>query len=108
MENEMIVLSDDAGNEYRMDLIQRFNYEDETYVVLTQAHDCEEDGCSTCGGCGENSAVYVMKEFGENGNTQYAQVEDEKIDKLVEVVKDLLGVHDDCCEDDGCDCGCTH
>ena len=103
MENEIIILTDEAGNEYQMDLIERFDYDGNVYVVMTEAHSCGEDGCSSCDGCGE-TAVYVMKEENIDGQMHYSQVEDDKIEELISVVQELLGVDE---HDDDCDC-CHH
>ncbi|MBS7262088.1 MAG: DUF1292 domain-containing protein [Eubacteriales bacterium] len=99
MENEIIILTDEGGNEYEMQLIQRFDHENQTYVVLTEApHDCG-CGCEDCRDeCGGN--VYVMKEDVVEGNHCYSQVDEEKIDELIVLIRRLLGVDDDC----GCGC----
>ena len=101
MEDEIIILTDESGNEYQMDLIERFDHDGGVYVVMTEAHSCGDDGCSSCDGCGE-TAVYVMKEENLDGQMHYSQVEDDKLEDLIAVVQELLGVeeHDeDCCCD---------
>lgn len=99
MENEIIILKDDMDNEFRMQLIRRFEHEGATYVVLTEAHECD-CGCEECGDeCGGN--VYVMKEDAADGEHCYSVVEEEKIDELVGIIREMLGFEDEC----GCDCG---
>lgn len=104
MEQELIVLADEAGNEYKMNIIQRFDHNGETFVVMLELHECGEGGCQSCSGChDEGSAVYVMKEESEaDGKKVYAQVEPEKIDEVAKIVRHIFGMDDE----SGCGCDC--
>ena len=105
-EQDLVVFTDDNGNEMTMEVLDYFFYEGQEYAVLTEwketeeACDCEED--TECGCCehdhehGEMEA-YIMRvvPVGDD-QEEFVPVEDELVERLIEFVEnDLYADEDD-------------
>ena len=88
-ERDVVVFSDDEGNEFELEVIDYFDHEDQEYAVLmdTEDCDCEDEECE------HETEVYIMKVV-VNG----------EMEELIKIVEDRIAAWDE--EDDECDCGC--
>ena len=88
-ERDLVVFSDDEGNEKTMEVLDYFFYEGQEYAVLTEADecDCDDEACE----CGEETDAYIMKVVpsGED-EEEFLPVEDELMDRLIEFVQNEL------------------
>lgn len=111
-ERDVVVFTDDDGNEFELDVIDYFEYEDQEYAVLMDLAGCEcgedEDGEECCG----QTDVYIMKVVVNGDMEEFVAADEDKLDALSAIVEERLAgcCDDDCdcdCEDDHCDCGCS-
>lgn len=88
-ERDLVVFSDDEGNEKTMEVLDYFFYEGQEYAVLTEADECGcgDDECE----CAEEADAYIMKVVptGED-EEEFLPVEDELMDRLIEFVQNEL------------------
>ena len=100
-ERDLVVFSDDEGNEKTMEVLDYFFYEGQEYAVLTEADacDCGDEACE-CGDeacdCGDEADAYIMKVVptGED-EEEFLPVEDELMDRLIEFVQNELYADDE-------------
>ena len=93
-ERDLVVFSDDEGNEKTMEVLDYFFYEGQEYAVLTEADEC--DCCDEACECGEEADAYIMKVVpsGED-EEEFLPVEDELMDRLIEFVQNELYADDE-------------
>ena len=49
-ERDFVTFTDDEGNEFELDVVDYFEYEDEEYAVLMDlSEECDDDACEECG-----------------------------------------------------------
>lgn len=90
-ERDFVVFTDDEGNEFELDVLGYFEYEEQEYAILSDAaEDVEED-----------FEVYIMKVVVNGEEEEFLPADDDKMDILAEIAEELLAG-----EDDECDCGC--
>ena len=89
-ERDLVVFSDDEGNEKTMEVLDYFFYEGQEYAVLTEADECC-CGDEECEECAEEADAYIMKVVptGED-EEEFLPVEDELMDRLIEFVQNEL------------------
>ena len=65
-ERDIVVFSDDDGNEFELEVIDYFDHEDQEYAVLVDPATCEcgEDECDC------ETEVYIMKVVENGGRGQ--------------------------------------
>ncbi len=94
-ERDLVVFSDDEGNEKTMEVLDYFFYEGQEYAVLTEA----DDECDSCGEeceCGEEADAYIMKVVPSGDDEEeFLPVEDELMDRLIEFVQNELYADDE-------------
>jgi hypothetical protein len=97
-ERDLVVFSDDEGNEKTMEVLDYFFYEGQEYAVLTEADDCD---CGEESECAEETDAYIMKVIptGED-EEEFLPVEEELMDRLIEFVQNELWDDDDDEEED--------
>ena len=111
-ERDFVTFTDEDGKEFELDVIDYFEYEGEEYGVLMDLScDCEEEEDCDC-----QHDVYIMKIVTDGDNEEFVPADEDKFDKLSEIVEERLAAGCDCdddcdCEDgecghEGCDCGC--
>ncbi|MDR0855673.1 MAG: DUF1292 domain-containing protein [Christensenellaceae bacterium] len=97
-EDEVIVFTDEEGNEYEYIVIGEFEFEGKTYAALSENLPEDKD---------EEEADLA---FAEIVGEEYVVVDDETLDqKLFDFFMELLGEEEDECDcdhDGDCDCGC--
>lgn len=102
-ERDIVVFSDDDGNEFELEVIDYFDHEDQEYAVLVDPATCEcgEDECDC------ETEVYIMKVV-ENGDMEeFLPADEDKMGALSAIVEERLAQMDEECECD-CDCDCDN
>ncbi|MEG1547522.1 MAG: DUF1292 domain-containing protein [Clostridia bacterium] len=115
-ERDFVVFTDDDGNEFELDVIDYFDYEDQEYAVLmdlSELDEGEDDACT----CEDEQDVYIMKIVVDGDSEEFLPADDDKMEALAAIVEKRLAECDcDCdCDDEcegtcscdgGCECGC--
>ena len=106
-ERDVVVFSDDEGNEFELDVIDYFEHEGQEYAVLMDLNaagcECEDEECD----CEGEQDVYIMKVVVTDDIEEFLPADEDKMDVLAAIVEQRLSEECDCdCEDDGCGCGC--
>jgi ribonuclease E len=84
-ERDLLIFTDDNGQEIQMEVVDYFEYEDEEYAVLTDADDPESD-CDAC--CDdEEKDIYIMKVVSDGDTEEFIPVEEDKMDELIDVIQ---------------------
>ena len=78
-ERDFVVFTDDDGNDFELDVIDYFDYNDKEYAVVNEAEDTEE----------------------------FVSPAEEDMDALIQIVQSRLEEGDCCCDDDCCCDECT-
>ena len=93
-ERDLVVFSDEEGNEFELEIVDYFDYEDQEYAVLVDPEGC---GCG-CGDeeCHEHDAeVYIMK-FVVNGEfEEFLPADEDKMDVLSKIVEERFEAMED-------------
>ena len=86
-ERDIVVFSDDDGNEFELEVIDYFDYEDQEYAVLADPlpEDCE--GCEeSCDECDKEIELYIMKIVVDGDMEEFLPADDDKMDELSKIV----------------------
>lgn len=110
-ERDVVVFTDDEGNEFELEVVDYFEYEEQEYAVLmdTAECDCEDEDC-----CEHETEVYIMKIVVNGEMEEFLPADEEKMEELIKVVEARFEEwecdcdDEDCDHDDDCDCGCCH
>ena len=97
-ERDFVTFTDEEGNEFELDVIDYFDYQDEEYALLidlSENADCD-DGCE--------QEVYIMKVVVNGEMEEFLPADEDKMEELIKIVEDRIAAWDE--EDDECDCGC--
>ena len=110
-ERDLVVFSDDEGNEFELEIVDYFDYEGQEYAVLVDP----ESGCSCGCGCecddeeceGEHehehgAEVYIMKIVVNGEYEEFLPADEDKMEALSKIVEERFEEMDD----EGCGCGC--
>lgn len=98
-ERDLVVFSDDEGNEFELEIVDYFDYEGQEYAVLVDPEGCE------CG-CGDeachehDSEVYIMKIVVNGEFEEFLPADEDKMDALSKIVEDRFDAMEDEDEDD--------
>lgn len=106
-ERDIVVFSDDDGNEFELDVIDYFEHEDTEYAVLMDLS-AAECGCEEeAGDCEAEQDVYIMKVVVTDEVEEFLPADEDKMDVLAAIVEERLNRME--AEDEeamnGC-CGC--
>lgn len=91
-ERDVVVFSDDEGNEFELDVIDYFEHEGQEYAVLmdlseTPEKECDHEDCDC--DCGEQD-VYIMKVVVNGDMEEFLPADDELLDTLADIVESRL------------------
>lgn len=110
-ERDFVTFTDDDGNEFELDVVDYFEYEDEEYAVLmdlSEGCECEDEDED----CEHGHDVYIMKIVTEGDEENFVPADEDKFEALSAIVEERLSGGCDCedeeCGDEGCNCGCEH
>ena len=112
-ERDLVVFSDDDGNEFELEVVDYFDYEGQEYAVLVDP----EAGCECGCGCEHDSCedehgaeVYIMKIVVNGEYEEFLPADEDKMESLSKIVEERFeAMEDEDDEDDeegGCGCGC--
>ncbi|MDO4548426.1 MAG: DUF1292 domain-containing protein [Clostridia bacterium] len=109
-ELDLVVISDDEGNEQTMEVLDYFYYEGEEYAILVQYNEDEQDeddeegaecDCGECGAecdyChGEQQEAYIMRvsPIGDD-QEEFVPVDEDLLSKLIDFVQNDLYADED-------------
>lgn len=100
-ERDIVVFSDDEGNEFELDVIDYFEHEGQEYAVLMDLTAQEDEDCD----CQAEQDVYIMKVVVTDDIEEFLPADEDKMEELTAIVEQLLSEECDCdCEDEDCDC----
>lgn len=109
-ERDVVVFSDDEGNEFELEVVDYFDFEDQEYAVLMDPEvlDSEEEDVE--------AEVYIMKVVVDGEYEEFLPADEDKMEQLSAIVEqrfDEMDAECDCdcedCEDESEDaeCACT-
>ena len=107
-ERDIVVFSDDEGNEFELEVIDYFDYEEQEYAVLMDTNDVdgEEDSDE------HETEVYIMKIVVDGDMEEFLPADEDKMDALIALVEERFAEwenEDECeCGDEDCDCEHEH
>lgn len=102
-ERDLVVFSDDEGNEFELEIVDYFDYEGQEYAVLVDPEGgcgCEDEECEDEHG----SEVYIMKIVVNGEFEEFLPADEDKMEALSKIVEERFEEMDD--EECGCGCGC--
>ena len=117
-ERDLVTFTDDEGNEFTLDVIDYFEYEDEEYAVLMDLSAPEDEESEEEG----EQDVYIMKVVVNGEMEEFLPADDAKMDALAAIAEERLNhecgcgcgcddCDDECSEEEhnhgGCGCGCN-
>ena len=90
-ERDLIVFSDDEGNELTMEVLDYFYYEGKEYAIVAELEEDCESCEGTCEGCEKQRDTFVMQvnPVGED-EEEFVPVEEELEQRLMELVENGL------------------
>ena len=89
-ERDMVTFSDDDGNEFELEIIDYFDFEDQEYAVLLDPEeDCECEADEDCE-CEIEREIYIMKVVPDGEYEEFLPADEDKMDALAEIVEQRL------------------
>ena len=91
-ERDMVTFSDDDGDEFELEVIDYFDFEEQEYAVLLDPEedcDCEDDDDCEC-----EREVYIMKVVADGEYEEFLPADEDKMDALAEIVEQRLAAFD--------------
>ena len=105
-EKDILVFNDEEGQEIQLEILDYFEYDEEEYVMLTEAdadenedHEHDHD-CDSCSCHGEEKSIYLMKVVTDGDEEQFVPVDEAIMDELIVAIEDLYYDDDDDDDDD--------
>lgn len=84
-DEEVILLTDEDGNEHEFTIVQVIKVDDKDYAILMSAEDAEDEG-----------AVILRIDINAAGEDELVEIEDDdEFERVAEVWEDLLDEEDD-------------
>lgn len=102
-ELDIVTFTDEEGNEYDLEAIDYFSYEDEMYALLVDPASTEDEDAEV--------EVYIMKAVTEGDETTFMPADDDKMDALSAIAEqhlDVMAADLEARSECECGCGCTH
>lgn len=107
-ERDFVVFTDDDGNNFELDVIDYFEYENEEYAVLmdlaalSEECGCGEEDCD----CASEQDIYIMKVIVNGDMEEFMPADDDKMDALADIVEARLSKDSEEDHEAHCGCGC--
>ncbi len=103
-ERDIVVFSDDEGNEFELEVVDYFLHEEQEYAILIdpETYDAEDEDTE--------AEVYIMKVEVNGEYEEFLPADEDKMDALSAIVEKLFEEWENE-EDCDCDCGeegCEH
>ncbi len=92
-ERDVVVFSDDEGNEFELDVIDYFDYEGQEYAVLMDLSDVPDGECEDedCDHDHAEQDVYIMKVVVNGDTEEFLPADENLMDVLSAIVEERLG-----------------
>jgi len=99
-ERDIVVFADDEGNEFELEIVDYFDYEEQEYAVLVDAEPEDVDDPDY------QEEVFIMKVLLDGDTEEFVPADEDKMDALIQIVEQRFAVCDcaDCADAEGCDC----
>ena len=106
-QRDLVVFSDDEGNEFELEIVDYFDHEGQEYAVLVDPEagcscGCEHDECEDEHG----AEVYIMKIVVNGEYEEFLPADEDKMEELSKIVEARFEEMDDE-DEEGCGCGCA-
>jgi ABC-type Zn2+ transport system substrate-binding protein/surface adhesin len=91
-ERDILVFTDEDGQEIQMEILDYFEFEDQLYAMLIEAEEDEHDHGHEHDhdhDCEHETDVYIMKVIVEGDTEKFVPVEDDIMDELIEVIQEM-------------------
>ncbi|HHY81350.1 MAG TPA: DUF1292 domain-containing protein [Clostridiales bacterium] len=91
-ERDILVFTDDEGQEIELEILDYFEYDGEEYALLVEADETEHDHDHHHDGecChDEVKDVYIMKVIVDGETEEFVPVDEEKMDELINVIQEM-------------------
>ena len=118
-QRDLVVFSDDEGNEFELEIVDYFDYEGQEYAVLVDPEsgcgcgcgcECDDDECEGEHEHESGAEVYIMKIVVNGEYEEFLPADEDKMEALSKIVEERFeAMEDEDDEDDeegGCSCGC--
>jgi len=88
-QRDLVVFSDDEGNEFELEIVDYFDYEGQEYAVLVDPEGgcgcgCEDEECEDEHG----SEVYIMKIVVNGEYEEFLPADEDKMEALSKIVEE--------------------
>jgi len=94
-ERDLLVFTDEDGNEIEMEVIDYFEYKGQEYALLAEAcDDSHDDECGCDCDC-EVQDIYIMKVIVDGDSEEFVPVPEDMMDELIEAIEDLYDDEDE-------------
>lgn len=100
-DRDIVVFSDDDGNEFELEVVDYFEHEDQEYAVLVDPGSCEDEDCDC------ETEVYIMKVVVNGDMEEFLPADEDKMEELSSIVEQMFELWDEECECGEHDCGCV-
>ena len=115
-QRDLVVFSDDEGNEFELEIVDYFDYEGQEYAVLVDPEsgcgcgcgcECDDDECEGEHDHEHGAEVYIMKIVVNGEYEEFLPADEDKMEVLSKIVEERFeAMEDEDDDEDGCGCGC--
>jgi hypothetical protein len=99
-ERDLVVFSDDEGNEFELEIVDYFDYEEQEYAILIDPEscgcECEDEQCE----CEHDIEFYVMKIVANDEFEEFLPVDEDKEDAIAKFAEARLNAFDEEAQDE--------
>mgnify|MGYP001275791166 FL=1 len=106
-QRDLVVFSDDEGNEFELEIVDYFDYEGQEYAVLVDPEsgcgcgcgcECDDDECEGEHDHEHGAEVYIMKIVVNGEYEEFLPADEDKMEVLSKIVEERFDAMED--EDD--------
>ena len=95
-ERDLVVFSDDEGNEFELEVVDYFEHEEQEYAILIDPSTYENED--------EEAEVYIMKVVVNGEYEEFLPADEDRMDALSAIVEKIFEEWEK--TGDACGCGC--
>ena len=103
-ERDLVVFSDDEGNEFELEIVDYFDYEGQEYAVLVDPEsgcgcgcgcECDDDECGDKEEHEHGAEVYIMKIVVNGEFEEFLPADEDKMEALSKIVEERFDAMED-------------
>ena len=103
-QRDLVVFSDDEGNEFELEIVDYFDYEGQEYAVLVDPEsgcscgcgcECEDDACEDKDDHEHGAEVYIMKIVVNGEYEEFLPADEDKMEALSKIVEERFEAMED-------------